>query len=206
MLGTWANERLMVSGTARYEASLVANQQTYTIGPSGNFNTTRPVAIETASVKIVATSLEIPLDVLNIDQWQAIPQKTLTSSYPSKLYPSPNSPITGLTVASATLMALLVWPIPTDVNTLVLYAPAQITAFGNLSTDVALNPGYEDAIVYSLALRLCPPYGKSITEDLLGLARNAIKGVKTINFQPKLLRCDNALLPVGDRFDIRTGQ
>ena len=63
MIDSWNNERLMIYAIQDESLTLVDGQASYTIGTSGNLNTTRPVSIEGAYVR--ASSLDYPVRILN---------------------------------------------------------------------------------------------------------------------------------------------
>ena len=80
LLETWRLERLMVY--ARDEVTKVlTGASSYTIGPSGDINTTRPVALERAGQRVAGTSptLEYPLDPLTDAGYEDLGLKGLQS-------------------------------------------------------------------------------------------------------------------------------
>ena len=61
LLDALALENLMLYGNENETFNLVANQQSYTIGPSGNFNTKRPVEIRRGlGIHAAARSNQLP--------------------------------------------------------------------------------------------------------------------------------------------------
>ena len=73
-------DRLLIYEYKREKFDLVPSQSSYTIGASGNFNTTRPQKIEIAALEIQSTiPYELPIEILNDQQWAALGVKTLTS-------------------------------------------------------------------------------------------------------------------------------
>jgi len=52
MIDAWATNNLTIPSSVREQFNLVAQQQNYTIGSGGNFNTERPLSIDAASIVI----------------------------------------------------------------------------------------------------------------------------------------------------------
>jgi hypothetical protein len=75
----------------------------------------------------------------------------------------------------------------------------------DLDTEIELPPGYEDAIIYNLSVRLAPEYGKPMRADLVGLAMDSKANVKRSNMTPQIMEVDDALLLLRGTTDILTG-
>lgn len=200
MLNSWRNESLMAFSIDRAGPfSLVASTQSYTIGTSATFNVTRPVKIEKASLRYEpnGADLELPIDVITKDEWQEIVDKTLESTIPYKLYYQPD-------VANGTIW---LWPIPsTATHTLILYVWNPLDALAGLTTDLTFPPGYEEAILYNLVLRLSPEYGKSPDPIVLELARESKANIKTINRRVVYLKVDPLLRSSQTGYNIRSNR
>jgi hypothetical protein len=197
MLDRWSNEPLHIYARPREEFSLVASQSSYTLGASGNFNTTRPVRIDEVMVEIQdSTPYEVPVKILNLQEWAAISNKATTSTYPSHVFIDDTYPT----------MTVYVWPVPTATHKLVLYSQKPLTSLAALTTSVSLPPGTEDAIVYNLALRLAPEYGKEPSATLVDEAAESKAAIKRTNVKPLYLQCDPAVLSRGTGFNIWTGE
>ena len=203
LIQRWNLERLMIHAITLQQFSFVVGQQSYTIGSGGNFNTTRPVRIERATVKVLTQTpnYEVPLQLVTDQEWSPIIEKSLTAEIPQLLWPQ-------MTYGASGLATLWFWPIPSVVNAVVLDTWGPITSLASLSTTVALPPGYEEAMQYGLALKLAPEYGRIPDAQLPTIAEIAAESkaaIKSANSEPVLSRCDSALLKRGGYFDIRTG-
>lgn len=185
LLDSWSNDDLMIPAVTREVFPLVAGTQTYTIGASGAFNTSRPMAYENAYLQVAGTSpaLELPVAIVTEAEWARIPQKSMQSSYPTELYAEDTYPLDTLNL----------WPVPSQVNNLVLYTSKPL---GNVTLDsvIALPKGYARAIRYNLALELAPEYGKQPPEIVASIAIQALSEIKRANFKPTYLSCEPALL------------
>jgi hypothetical protein len=185
MLSSWNTEGLMVYSINIQTFTLTGNQQSYTIGPGGNFNTTRPERIEQAYLRVPSSSnLDLPLRLLTDSEWADIRLKPTTSDLPRMLYNDGNNP----------LSTLYLWPVPTQANVLVLYVWNQLSQYADLSDTVTLPPGYEEAIVYNLAVRLATSFGRPIPPEVSAIAATSKGAIKSVNITPTYLRCDDALV------------
>ena len=199
MISSWANERLMIYNVSEDTHTLVAGTASYTIGSSGDINTTRPQWIETAFIRdsTQTPAYDRPLRIINNREYSEIPTKGLSSSYPSDMYVNAGYP----------LMTLVLYPTPSTAHTLVIRSAKELTQIASLATALSLPNGYEDALVWNSAVQLAPEYGKQ--PDVVTIQRSVeLKaGIKRVNYEPSYLRVDNALSPgYGGSFDINTGE
>jgi hypothetical protein len=197
MLDNWSTESLFVFSKTIEDFALVPSQQVYTMGTAGDFNTSRPQKIlHAATVDLTATpTFEIPLDILNFDQWSEVSQKGVTSTLATKLYVDYANP----------LVSLSFYPVPTIANNVRLYSwkpLAQLT----LDTAVDLPPGYKMAIRYNLAVMLSPEYSRPVSQDLGSIAQSTKASIQRMNIEPVLMKCDPATLGESRAWDWRTGE
>lgn len=198
MMANWSTESLLIYDKVRETFPTVASQQTYTMGVGGNFNTTRPLQIESALIQIAGTSpaAELPLKILNLDEYSTIILKTLTSSIPQYIYTEGAFPLENVSL----------WPVPNSVQTLVLYSWKALSSWTTLSTDVSLPPGYDESIIYNLAIRLGPEYSRPISQEIMAIAMETKANLKRMNFRPDYLRVDSALRGQSRAFNYYTGE
>lgn len=186
MMGTWAQERGTIPVVAREIFDLVANQggpsNPYTIGDGGDFDTDRPPnqgSLRGASLLLTtsAPAVEVPLAVLNDDQWQSIQVKDLSNTQPTTVYYN--------ATYAGNLGTINLWPVPTTaVNDLVLYLEKQISGFASQLATYDFPPGYEQALVYNLADLLQTAYGRELSAAALRVAQRSLALVKRTNHQP----------------------
>ncbi len=89
MIDEWNAERLSIFAITTHEFTLTVNQQTYTMGTGGDFDVVRPARIERASIIQLSNPsqpLELDIEILNEQGWQAIPVKEITSTLPQVVY------------------------------------------------------------------------------------------------------------------------
>lgn len=186
IVASWNTERLAVGSVARDVYDLTSGESTYYLGDVGG-DSTRPTRIERAGY-ILAGGIdddETPVDVLTTAQW-AEGRNGVHND------------------AAAPVATFYLRPAPAGEDQIVLYTWTQLAAF-NLATAVTLAPGYEIALRFALAQALAPMMlsHSKLSAPLLSRideqARKTKATIKSANITPRYLRCDNALLPNGQR-------
>lgn len=180
LIDSLLTQRLALPASQRDTYSFVANQSTYTIGPSGaDWTATRPVSIDYVSVlnSTASTPFEIPLDALDDQSYAAVTIKTLTANFPFQYYWNATTP-------NGTLFF---WPTPTDSTNYqaVLYTPTQLATFTSLSTSVTMAPGYYRMLYYNLAVELQPFTGApGVPPAVQAAATKSLLDIKRVNLEP----------------------
>lgn len=181
-------QRATIFTVKREVFPLVANTQSYTIGPGGTFVTIRPLWCEGHGF-IPDRAAALPVEInagrlMTLEEYRAISVKTVTSTVPHKAYYDHGFTGTGLG-------AITVFPKPTtSVCDLVLYLPRPMQQFEDLTTDYAFPPGYEEAVVANLAVRLAPLFRAPISDDLRQQARETMASLKRANVRSRELGMD----------------
>lgn len=189
MLDAWRNESLAVYAL-RDETLTLTGAASYTIGPTGALNTTRPVKIEAAYQRVGTT--DYPLRFASAIAWGKLAAKSTTkTSVADWLYYEPSYPLGNLWL----------YPTPTT-GVLHLTTWTPLASFA-ASDDVALPPGYQEALTYHLAIRLAPEYGRTVTPEVAALSRSTKEGIQRANFRPPLMANG---LGGGRRAYIRSGE
>lgn len=175
ILDTWSTERLSLYCVFQALFTLIANQQDYTFGPSAADFTSigRPVLIQTMSIVLSGTTIELPMNMLTSKQWAMIPEKGLTGMLPTDVYLDQQFPNTGIHLA----------PIPSGTPGLKIFYWAALQQFASLADTLSMPPGYLDALKYTLMLHLSPAYEKPIDPAILALAQSKKAAIQTINAQ-----------------------
>ena len=195
MLDEWSTRKRMAYVIRNQAFTFTTSAQSYTIGVTANsptftitaaFGNTRPVKIERANLVVVASTPdnEIPLEVINVDQYADISMPALSAGQPSRLYYQPTFP-------NGTLWP---WPYPTTTtNQLRLWMWQQIVevALADVTTEISLPPGYKNALMLSLAEALSGgAFGKTLTPELEAKASRARANIQSLNTAPPLLATD----------------
>lgn len=186
-------KRALISGVSFARFTLIANHPIHTIGPKGDFDLPqRPVSIASWAL-ILAGGTEIDLThsaVRDDDWWAGVGPKGLTSNLPTDLYYSADSP----------LGSCYFWPVPTVARDVRLELWANLSMPLTMQTILAMPPGYWDALVTTLAVRLCPSFSKAVPPDLREDQRQAIQAIESNNLKsPRTSTCDFGM-PRGRRY------
>lgn len=205
MVNLWLTQDLTSPFVARETFSTVANQATYTMGPGGDFNTTRPPEITGAGLLQnpgTAAEVEIPRQILTDDQYEAITMKGLTGNMWTSVY---------FNATYATDRAsIFLWPTPTTSDYgIAIYRPTNLAEFASLTQTYYLPPGYAEAYSYNLAVRLASPYGRTgqVPADIAAFAANALMALKRQNAKFNDLQLDPAFTTSPSAlYNILTGQ
>jgi hypothetical protein len=147
----------------------------------------RPLRINSAFVRVA--TLDYPVGVLNIEQYELIGLKTLAGPWPRSL----------VYVASMPNGVITFWPVPSS-GEMHIFADILLARFATLSDVIQLPQGYNLALRYSLAELLIPEYpatgAAAETRALIpGFAANARAWIKRTNAQPpQTAQFDDALI------------
>lgn len=176
MLDSMANENLFVFAKTLDVVPLVANDGVYTVGPTGDVITSRPVEVSSASY-IDYLGVSYPLRVDTLNDFNSIPVKALIAGIPQELYVLPNYPN----------ITLNLWPVPSQTMTLNLWSNKLIQSFANATDVLTLPPGYERMLGYCLAEEMAPEFDVVVSADIKQKAAHARKVIKRTNTEvPRL--------------------
>lgn len=180
MLGSWALQPRTLLITEREVFSMTAGKGSpsnpYTIGPGGDLNTERPIAIAAAATLLTSSTpnVETPIAVYTDAQYGGVPIKALSNGLIAGVWYQPTSP----------LGKVYTYPVvDTVTNDLVLYLRKPLAAFAALTTEYDLPPGADEALEYNLAVRLCAPYSVAVPPDVSALARSSLAVLKRSTYQ-----------------------
>lgn len=197
MLSSWSTESLIIFAKIREEFALTPDVSKYTMGPGADFSTIRPIQIVAAGFRLGSNppGLEIPVKVIQTaNEWAEVCNKDFSAGFPLYLMVEGTYPV----------QTLDVYPKPASAGLLSVYSERALESLGDLDSDVILPAGYEQAIVYGLAIQLAPEYGRPVTAEIATIANDSKANIKRSNEKANFLRVDAALLPVGER-NIYTG-
>ena len=185
MLDQWCLEDLMLYYDKVDILPLVAGQISYDIGPTATgLVTERPIEILLANFRD-ADGLDSPVSVIPHDSYERLTQKTTDQTLPSVVCYQPTNP-------NGTI---LVWPTPSSGLSLRLMSNKQLTNIADLSDDVPMPKGYNEAFLYGIAERLCIRYGrKEMLEEIMNRAMLAKQNIKRKNKKKNVMFFDPALV------------
>lgn len=186
LLDLWSTQSLAVYGIANQSFNTVANTATYTIGPAGVWNTTRPVMLNEPAYATVS-SVTFPYTRINQQQYNLIAYKAQTGGGTdvSQFF---------LYVNDNPLGIVTLWPVPDSVFPITFSIDQVLTTATTAATVMAFPPGYFHAFTHCLAPILAPMFGKQASQDVKDEAKRSFGSIKRANQRPAVLQYDCALL------------
>ena len=188
MLDSWNGEGLTSYAWQEVTFSMVVGTQTYTIGPTGVWVTSRPVQIFDAWVTD-SNNLDYPLQIVPQDKWNDIGDKNINSQIPTILFYDSQSP-NGI---------INIFPVPLLNYTVTLDCLLQQVDFSSLTQTLSMPPGYQRAYELNLALEMMGRGWPCTLDDkqLARLTENAsqAKGnIKRANIKEVIADYDGAIV------------
>lgn len=145
----------------------------------------RPIRVNSGFVRVA--TIDYPIAILNLEDYERIGLKILNGPWPSALYYQPAGPIGNLTF----------WPVPAG-GEMHIYVDTILRQFNSIADFVVLPQGYNMALRYGLAELLMPEYGRASSEMAQLIVRYAAEGralIKRTNMAPQQYsRFDPALI------------
>ncbi len=178
MLGSWGASRFLSASTGKVTHSCNGSTS-YTIGVSGDINTTRPTAIYNAFWS--TGGLDYPLSILDYSDYENIGIKTI-GGIPEYIVLKPDNP----------LSTIYLFPVPAN-GTLTLDNVRPATDL-TLADDLPYPPEWIRALKFNLAIELSPEFGFTISPELALLAQESKAIVMRSMVTVPLAKFD-ALLP-----------
>jgi hypothetical protein len=171
LLDSWRNEFRMTYALQEETLTLSDGDSAYSVGPSGDLNTTRPLEIEAAW--IVEDDVSYPVRVIQDDEYILIPDKTTEADWPDRLLYRP----------SMSTGTLLVYPVPNATRTLKLLTRIPISTFTAVTDTVAFPPGWDRAIDFNLAIEIAPMFETEPSATIINMARESKANIKRANLR-----------------------
>lgn len=192
MLDSWSLDDMMLYEVKRETFPLIENQNPYTIGVGGIWNTSRPTKIVQAYLTLTNGPLPVdyPMQVINFDDYNDIRLKTLSTNFPAYLYYQPSFPI-----AECYIYPLYAANGPyTSPGTITLTSWKPFSMILDPGHPISLPPGYWEAIVFNLAIRIAEEYQFDIRPTTVALGTSALMRLKRMNQRTFTLQTDPALM------------
>ncbi len=177
MVSGWSTDYMLIYARTLESFTINAGVSSYTIGPGQAFNTVRPIFVNEAYTRDTS-NLDMLVDVIDDETYGAINDKTqqgrpywlnYNNGYPTAI--------------------IKIFPTPDQSYTLFLLTEKQLTAF-TLDTVIILPPGWEDALVYNLAVRLAPEYGQQADPMTIELAKETKGMIRESILRNRTMDCD----------------
>lgn len=188
ILDEWSARKAYAFNHSFTAFTLTPNHAPHLIGPgltSPDFAAAlRPLRIESAAVILNTATppTDRPLTIRDDAWWANQRLKTLTSTFPTDLYYSPDVP-SG---------ALYLWPVPTVAYGLRLQAQVTPAPFANVGATVTLPPAYARALTLTLAEEICMWWGLELPPQLPMKAAQARRTVQGNNISSPAIATTDA--------------
>ncbi len=198
MCSTWQTEALVTYAKNQQVFTFpIAGQRSYTIGPTGDLVSTRPVRID-AAYNRDSNNNDYELYVAkDFTDYSQLITKAVSAQIQTIVYYDPTFP-------NGTLY---MWPTPSDLSyRLVLWTWTSVTEFATLDDVIALPPGYERALRSNLAVELSPRYGRDVMDALAKTANESKAQIKRTNMTIPTMRFELGIGQRGSNFNYLTGQ
>ena len=189
MLRSWAAEKINVFVSTSETVTLVASTYLYTWGSGGTITTARPNQITGASITDSA-GVTYPVSIIGEGRYNGITVKA-TTGRPNFLFPKFAYP----------LVQVYLYPVPSAAETLNLQSIKPFTeasSFNAVSDTLQMPVNYEEPIIYNLAVRLAPEFGKGVAAEVAAVANSSYNRLMNLNagnfVEPVMI-----ILPAGGR-------
>lgn len=185
LVDSWSNNRLMIYTVNPHEFQTVGSQESYTLGPGGDWDIERPMEIASMQARLNPGSnqqLDIMMQKLTDEQYAGIAVKNTSSTFPFAYYDNGNYPLRTITL----------FPVPSS-GYVILWLWQKLIDLDDLDADVDYPPGYERAFRFNLAVELAAEFGKSIPEQVMAVAIASKNELERLNSVPRYLKGDGGM-------------
>jgi len=156
--------------TARESFTLTSGTASYTIGPSGAFNTTQPVRIVSAFVRNGDIDYPLSTHKLTAEEYASIAQKSMGGMPEHYFFER-----------GATTGTIILYPTPDSAYALHIYSHKPLAQYTSLSDTITLPPEYEPMLKFQLAVDLAAEFGIQIPPQVAVRADNLLAELKRMN-------------------------
>lgn len=177
MIDSWNADNLMINAAKTENFPLTAGQSLYTIGLNANFNTICPESVDVESSFIRDSSnIDTPLKSMTRQEYNRISQKTGSglNNTPGRMWYDPQYPVGRIQFDC---------PLSSD-KTLYIVSLKPFKEFPGITSVVSFPPGYREALVNNLTIRLSPRYGRPVPPEVGVLAARSISKIQNRNARP----------------------
>jgi len=192
LLQEWDNEGLLAL-TERQTFNVTSGTQTYTIGPGMTWVGNKPLKI--ISAYITLDSIDYPLEIIGESEYMKISDKTV-EEMPSLLY---------YQFSNSTGTVYLIGK-PDQAYTITILSLKAFTEYSSLTTTISLPKGYQNALLFNVALDTWPEYSKQDPPQwLVRRANETLARIKKTNLKKAMpMQFDGIFLGSGGNYDIES--
>jgi len=168
LVDSWNADGLMIVAPTSESFTLVSGTASYTWGTGGTLNSARPNRLLRSFIR--ESDVDYPVEIIEGDQFQAIPSKTDTGR-PQYIWCNFAYP----------LAAVKFYYVPDSNYAWHVDSEKDLIDFSTLTTAIALPGHYLEALKWNLAIRLCSHYNKEVSPFLMKMADDSKTVVERIN-------------------------
>lgn len=186
LIERWNLADLLVYTTNPHDFDFIPGKQYYNLGAGGDFDMPRPAKIDRVSILYGDQTAPIEFTIsaeTDVQAWQSIMLKSVTSTFPLVMYNNTDYPY----------MNLGFWPIPSTATKVRLYTWDNLDTAASLNDTLDYPMGYSDALMFNLALRICQLFDRQPTQFLIREALTSKNAIDDINSGSPTLMCDGTL-------------
>ena len=189
LLGSLSARHLVQLTPTTESFTLTPGVADYTIGPSADLNTAKPISIASAHLN------GLPLDLATQGEYHQWPSPTRELYYDA-----------GATQTATPLGTIHINPIPDAADTLTVDSLKYLTQFVNLTDTVTFPDAYLAMLTYNGAMACWRPLGRTgpPPPDIRMMAERTMKVIENMNARPMIMRTDVPGVVQG-RYNILTG-
>jgi len=168
MLETWSLDRLKCYKTTLSAFNTANGFTSYVIGSGQTWNVAQPIEIESAFIRVSGEDAD--LEIVKRRAYLKVRQKA-KAERPTRLYFERGD----------TNGTVYLWPTPTATEAIYLDMRHVIATYANTAATFSLPLGYRHAIVWNLALALCPDYEIEPSETIKKSAAETLTAIMNLN-------------------------
>jgi len=177
MLRSWGALSNRVFASVKESVTLESGTAVYTWGSGGDITTVRPNQVLGAYI-LDSSGITHPVDIISESKYQGIISKE-TTGRPTVLFFHPTFPLANI----------YLWPVPDAAEVLYLnsFKPFVETGSFGLTTDTLVFPSYyEEPMIFNLAVRLSPEYGRAVFTEVAAIAKSSYDDMVILNSSLKV--------------------
>jgi hypothetical protein len=187
MLAGWSANSLNIPTPTKGSKALSAGVSSVTIGPGGDINGLRAIAVQRAYYRV--GEVDHPVNPISADAWSAQSLKQTQIGWPCYYRLERTAPL-------ATMHLL---PVVVDAGTLFVEYSGLLASFAELDTVVDLPEGYERAFAYNLAVEIAPEYERDVRKAVAATAIGSLSDLRAQNFEMPVRDFEVAIIGQGSR-------
>lgn len=186
MLSSFSNESMLLTARTTETFTLTGGKAIYTVGSGQDFDTGRPISIVAAYVRLGNT--DFPLELMNDINYMNVQDKS-TTGLPNMIFYDGGYPIGRITLHLT----------PVEGYSLTLLTEKPLSQL-SIDDDFDFPPGWEEMVVYNLAMRLSVEYGVQLPTGTMELAKESKGNIKSAIAKNRPMKSD-----IGTFANIYTG-